>query len=38
MNVKQIIEHIIKNQNIYKLPIKDIEKEINEQEQVIGFK
>ena len=38
MNVKQIIEHIIKNQNIYKLPIEDIEKEINEQEQVIGFK
>lgn len=38
MNVKNIIEYIIKNQNIYKLPIEDIEREIDEQEEIIGFK
>ena len=37
-NVKFIIEELIKNENVTMLPIEDIDKEIDEQEEVIGFK
>ncbi len=37
-NVKFIIEDIIEKQDVEKLPIKDIDKEIDEQEENIGFK
>jgi exodeoxyribonuclease V alpha subunit len=37
-NVKFIIEELMKNQNVEMLPIEDIDKEIDEQEEVIGFK
>lgn len=37
-NVKFIIEELIKNQNVTMLPIEDIDKEIDEQEKIIGFK
>lgn len=37
-NVKFIIEELMKNQNVEKLPIEDIDKEIDEQEEIIGFK
>lgn len=37
-NVKHVIESIIANQNVDMLPIEDIDKEIEEQEEIIGFK
>ena len=37
-NVKHVIENIIANQNVDILPIEDIDKEIEEQEEIIGFR